>query len=202
MCAFCRPIDKEIATLEVNRKTKQNKLAANSEERSSKDDHNLCKRRRKPTGQWWLTSPSAEEAETPLPPKKSKQNSKKEPSTTAPKAQVKKDKANRKRNQKQPALASSGHTNQPKESKQTKKRKTEGKKQKETVEIIDTVEEKEQQFPDQDLNQEDSSPMVFTHRDVSINSGKVGSFLHIFLENKVHNTPCLGWPVNHYLSYC
>lgn len=177
VCAFCRPIDKEIATLEVNRKTKLNKPAANSEERSSKDDYNLCKRRRKPTGQWWLTSQSAEEAENPLPPKKSKQNSNKEPSTTAPNVQAKKDKANMKRNRKQPAPASSGHTNQPKESKQTKKRKPKGKKQKETDEIIDTVEEKEeQQFPDQDLNQEDSSPMVFTHRDVSINSGKVGSF--------------------------
>ncbi|XP_037549889.1 proteoglycan 4 [Nematolebias whitei] len=166
--------DKEIAILKVNGKTKPNKQAANSEEHSSKDDNNLCKRRRKPTGQWWLTSQNAEEAENPLPPKKSKQNSTKEPSTTAPTVQAKKDKADKKKSQKQPALASSSLANQPKESKckQTKTRKTKGKNQKETDEIIDTAEAKEeQQFPDQDLNQEDSSPLVFTHRDVSINSG-------------------------------
>ncbi|XP_017261898.2 serine/arginine repetitive matrix protein 1 [Kryptolebias marmoratus] len=154
--------DKEIRKSEADEETKQTKPSAESADSSSKELVRR-RRRRKPTGCWWVSSG---EAENPLPPKKPKQNNK-EPSAAPSTVRDKKDKPNRGRNQKRPAQSNEtkGGTNE-----QTKKSKTKGKKVKEPDGIIGAAEEK-REIPDEDVDQEKSSPLVFTPRDLSLHSG-------------------------------
>lgn len=116
---------------------------------------------------------SPEETGNPLSPKKNKRRNNRRPSTAPSTERVKKDKNNKKRVQKEPVSLSSDHTGETRKSKgkQTKKRKTKGEKVEETGQ---NAAEEQEENPDQE-----SSPLVFTHRDLSLNSGKVGCF-HIF----------------------
>uniref|UniRef100_A0A1A7YS68 Uncharacterized protein n=1 Tax=Iconisemion striatum TaxID=60296 RepID=A0A1A7YS68_9TELE len=133
----------------------------NDSDKSGESSHEevqaLGKRRRKPTGQWWRISGSPEETEPPQPPKKSKQNNSIRAAPSA--AAAKNRNVYRKRNQKPPAHTDSATGNRRKKEEQI-----------EEVDEIGTA-EAEQEIPDADLDQESSSPLVLTHRDVSLSSG-------------------------------
>uniref|UniRef100_A0A3Q1FGV1 Uncharacterized LOC110961908 n=2 Tax=Acanthochromis polyacanthus TaxID=80966 RepID=A0A3Q1FGV1_9TELE len=176
------PIDKEILTSEADGKTKQTKQPVVSAESSSEDSPVFGKRRRRQTGQWWLNCDHAtDETENQQPtPKKTKQN-KKEPSSAVA-SPVKVKKVYKKRNQKESVPSSSPNTNKAKgkKTKRNKKRNarvdTPGKKTRDEVFSMSEAEqteeqEQQQEVPHQDLDPELSSPLVFAHRDHSLNSG-------------------------------
>ncbi|XP_023122063.2 uncharacterized protein si:ch211-161h7.4 isoform X1 [Amphiprion ocellaris] len=187
------PIDKEILTSEADGKSKQTKQPVVSTESSSEDSQVLGKRKRRQMGQWWLSCPqTTDETENQQPTlKKTKQN-KKEPNSVVP-SPVKVKKVYKKRNQKEPAPLSSPNMNKAKEkkTKQNKKRnarvdKPDKKTRAEvlsTTEAEQTEEQEQQELPDQDLDPELSSPLVFAHRDHSLNSGDQ-SFQRVY-----HHTP-------------
>ncbi|XP_008295691.1 neurofilament heavy polypeptide isoform X2 [Stegastes partitus] len=172
------PLDKKIAKSEADGKTKQHKQPVVSAESSSEDSQVLGKRKRRQTGQWWLNNPqTTEEAENQQPVLKKTKQSNKEPSRVVA-SPAKGKRVYKKRSLKQPALLSSPNTTKAKEKKvkQSKKRNAKGhnvdkKTTEEVFEAEQTEEQEQRELPDQDLDQEPSSPLVFSHRDHSLNSG-------------------------------
>ncbi|XP_054893895.1 protein IWS1 homolog isoform X2 [Poeciliopsis prolifica] len=158
----------------ANREVKQDKKSAASSSSSSVEGQVSRKRKKQQPGDWWVSSPAnPEQAEPPQPLKKSKLKSK-EPSTAVPLTiKNKKDKAPARKNSKEPTKSSSDDTNEVKESKRKppKRRNARDVKKKETAEKLcrAVAELEEQQIPDQQLD-EDSSPLVFSMRDQSLNS--------------------------------
>ncbi|XP_047424764.1 transcriptional regulator ATRX isoform X4 [Mugil cephalus] len=131
-----------------------------SDDGCSSDAPQVGKRRRKSTGQWWLSFPqsSNESNNLHLTPKKSKQNNE-EADVTSP---VKAKKANvLKESQKRRP-----HTGKGKKTKQDKKRNARGNA---ADEIFNTA-EAEHNDKELDQDQEQSSPLLFSHRDHGLNS--------------------------------
>lgn len=171
---------------ETDGQVKQNNQSVVSKGTSSEDCQVLGKRKRKSTGEWWLSCPqSTEEADNSqqATQKKSKQKPKDSSEAVPSPAKAKKDKASKKRNQKRLKVLPSQETSE------FKKRKTKqsekGNKQREKLDKMKAIdkdlvtaepeladEPEQQEVPDQELDQE-SSPLVFTQRDHSLNSGKV-----------------------------
>lgn len=158
----------------------QNNQSVVSKGTSSEDCQVLGKRKRKSTGEWWLSCPqSTEEADNSqqATQKKSKQKPKDSSEAVPSPAKAKKDKASKKRNQKQLKVLPSQETSKFKKrkTKQSEKGNKQGEKL-DKMKAIDkelvTAEPEQQEVPDQELDQE-SSPLVFTQRDHSLNSGKV-----------------------------
>ncbi|XP_040921200.1 enolase-phosphatase E1 isoform X2 [Toxotes jaculatrix] len=187
-------------------KAKQNKLATESEGSLCEERQILGKRKRKQTGQWWLNCPqSTEETKvTDNQPtlKKSKQHSK-EPSATESSAKAKKDRILKKRNQKRPAELSSQNTinateNKAKRNKNRPAKEDTPDKMKATDEVFNTTETEQQQqeVPNQDLDPVQLSPLVFTHRDLSLNSGRqvFQNVYHHVSNQKMSNTPAAASP--------
>ncbi|XP_071341242.1 neurofilament heavy polypeptide [Trachinotus anak] len=165
-------------------KAKQTTLPVMSEGSLSEESQILGKRKRKPTGQWWLSSQSTEKTNVtdnqPTLKKSKKRN--KEPRAAEPSpVKAKKDRVLKKGNQKQPAPSSSQSTinSKEKKAKRNKNRPARGdKKMKATDEIFNVIEaeqveeqQQQQKVSDQDLDPAQSSPLVLTHRDLSLHSG-------------------------------
>lgn len=159
----------------AEREAKKDKKSATATSSSSEDAQLVGRRKKKQPGDWWVSCPqSPEKTENPQPLKKPKQNSK-EPGTTVPSTlKNKKGKVYTRRNAKETTKSSSDHTSEAKESirKQTKRRIAGDKKIKETATktLTAKAELEEQKIPDQDLDEE-SSPLVFSKRDHSLNLG-------------------------------
>ncbi|XP_061569607.1 uncharacterized protein si:ch211-161h7.4 isoform X2 [Cololabis saira] len=168
---------------EANGKTKRKKHPAVSGGTFSEDTEVLVKRQRKQTGPWWMSGPhSIEEPEIQQPTvKKSKQNNT-EPSTAVlSPGKAKKDKVYK--NQKRP-VTSTEPKNKEKKTKQSRKRNARGAVPDEIKATDDIVHAGEaEQIFDPNLDQEHSSPMVFTHRDHSLNSGRE------LFQRVYHHTP-------------
>uniref|UniRef100_A0A3Q3CUQ4 Titin-like n=1 Tax=Haplochromis burtoni TaxID=8153 RepID=A0A3Q3CUQ4_HAPBU len=177
-------VDKEAMNCETDGQVKQNNQPVVSKGTSSEDCQVLGKRKRKSTGEWWLSCPqSTEEADNSqqATQKKSKQKPKDSSEAVPSPAKAKKDKASKKRNQKQLKVLPNQETSE------FKKRKTKqsekGNKQGEKLDKMKAIDKdlvtaepehadgpEQQEVPDQELDQE-SSPLVFTQRDHSLNSG-------------------------------
>ncbi|KAM4718043.1 uncharacterized protein FYW61_015982 isoform 2-T2 [Anableps anableps] len=166
--------DKDIKS-KADGEAKQDKKSATSTSSSSEDAPLPRKRKKLQPGDWWVSCPqSPAKTENPQPLKKSKQNSK-EPSTAVPSTfKNKKDKMPSRRNPNEPTKLSSDHTDEAKESKrkQTKRRNARDVKIEETAAKLFTAETEleEKQIPSQDQDEE-LSPLVFSERDHSLNSG-------------------------------
>lgn len=188
---MCSLTDKEIsgsgaqtAKALADGKAKRNRLPVVSAGSLSEDSEVIGKRKRKQPGEWWLSCPeSIEETKvTDNQPtiKKPKQNNKESRAGLPSPVKVKKDRVLKRRNQKQPAPASSEHTNTAEE-KTTKRninriRRGETPDKRKTTDVFNTIEVEQiedQDVPDQDLDVEDLSPLVFAQRDLSLSSGKV-----------------------------
>ncbi|XP_039983520.1 ankyrin repeat domain-containing protein 11 isoform X2 [Xiphias gladius] len=208
--------DKEIMNFDVqaekdlsDEKAKQNKLPVEFERSSPEESQILGKQRRKQTGQWWLSSPQITEVikVTDNQPmlKKFKQHNK-EPSAAEPSpVKAKKDRVLKKRNQKQPVPSSSQSTIKAKEKKTrwNKNRPATGDtadKMKATDEVFNTTEaeqiEQQQEVLDQDHDPVHSSPLVFKHKDLSLNSGDqvFQRVYHHVSNEKISCTPAPGSP--------
>lgn len=154
---------------------------------SSPEDEVLVKRKRKQTGQWWLSSyENTEEPKNKKPTvKKPRRNSKDLSTAVLSLVKAKRDKAHKKRNQKQSVLLLNEHKNKEKKTKQTRKRRVAPDESKAADEIFNTndPEQEQQQILDENLVEEDSSPLVFSRRDYSINSGNAsgGSVTDVLL---------------------
>ncbi|KAK9527723.1 hypothetical protein VZT92_014259 [Zoarces viviparus] len=179
--------DKEILNSEAQT-DKRSKAAAVSD-RSSPEDHQvLGKRKKRPLGQWWSGQQIKEETKaTDDQPtlKKSKQH-KQEPSAAAPSpVETKQDRVLKKRKQTQPAPPSTQNSNKAK-GKKTKQNKNTTKdsrpdevfqaieadqyEQQQQQEEEEEEEEEEQEDQDQELDGQ-SSPLVLSRKDHSLNSG-------------------------------
>ncbi|GAA6214990.1 microtubule-associated protein 1B-like [Lates japonicus] len=195
--ALCSLSDNEIMNSDAQTakdledgEAEQNRLPVVSQGSSSEEGQVLGKRKRKQTGQWWLCTPPCTE-ETVISDnqptlKKSKQH-KKEPRAAEPSpVKAEKDRVLKKSYQKQSAPLSSHNTVKAKKEKKTKQYKNRPAREdmpgrmKATDEVFhfteaEQVEEEQQEeeevAPDQDLDPLQSSPLVFTHRDLSLNSG-------------------------------
>ncbi|XP_041824458.1 uncharacterized protein si:ch211-161h7.4 isoform X2 [Melanotaenia boesemani] len=170
--------DREVTTSKAGRTTAKIHPAG-SEGRLSEEVEVLGKRKRKPTGQWWLSCPqSTEETESWKPNfKKSKQHIKESAAAGHSPVKAKKDTVYKKKaNQEPPERLSSKHTDKEKKLKRSKKKNTREEtpdRMEAADEILNTceAEQEQQEIPDPDLDKQQSSPLVFTHRDHSINSG-------------------------------
>lgn len=169
--------DEKVTKSKVDERNTANKHPAGPGEGSSGESEDLGKRKRKQTGQWWLSCPqSTEETQSWQPtPKKSKQPSKDSKAAVISPVKTKKGNINkRKTTQKSPVKLSSEHTGKERKSKQTKKKPTREAtpdRMKAADEIPNTsaAEQEQQEIPDQ----QQSSPLVFAHRDLSTDSGQI-----------------------------
>ncbi|XP_047424762.1 transcriptional regulator ATRX isoform X2 [Mugil cephalus] len=169
--------DKEIIKPDAGGKSKRKKQPAAPERISddgcSSDAPQVGKRRRKPTGQWWLSFPqsSNESNNLQLTPKKSKQNN--EEADVASPAKAKKANVLKESQKRRP------HTGKGKKTKQNKKRNARG----DAADEIFNTAEAEHKDKELDQDQEQSSPLLFSHRDHGLNSG--GQIFH----KVYHHTP-------------
>ncbi|XP_042366612.1 titin isoform X2 [Plectropomus leopardus] len=163
-------------------KDKHNKLAIVSEQSSSEDNQILGKRKRRQPGEWWLSSQTTEETKiTDNQPtlKKSKQNNKKPSAAVPSPVKAKKDRVLKRRSGTPPAPSSNQNTNKSKEkkSKQRKSRNTKGDtsdKVFHTTEAEQIEGQEQQEVLDQSLD-EQTSPLVLTHRELSLSSAPVST---------------------------
>ncbi|XP_030612588.1 uncharacterized protein LOC115799515 isoform X4 [Archocentrus centrarchus] len=171
--------DKETVNCEANGKAKQNNRPVVSEGSSSEDCQVLGKRKRKPTGAWWLSCPGSTEEthnDQQSTQKKSKQKPEEPSAGVSSPAKAKKEKVSKKRNQKRLEVLPGQQTSKAgkRKTKQSKKGNKRGDTMKETNEefMAAVPEQSEQQeVPDHDPDQEECSPLMFTQRDLSLNSG-------------------------------
>ncbi|KAM4533965.1 uncharacterized protein PAE49_022287 [Odontesthes bonariensis] len=194
--------DRETQNSNANERTKGSKQPAVRVGSSSEDAEVHGKRRRKQTGHWWLSSPQGteESGSQQATLKRSKQKSVEPNTAVLSPVKAKNERVNRKINQKHPAQLSSEQTKKSKErtTKQTKKRKAKGDvpdKIKAADEIFspDVAEQEQQEICDQDLDQQESSPLVFSHRDHGVSSGG-----HIFQRVYHHgSSDKIAAPVSH-----
>lgn len=178
MYSFCLA-DKNILTPDTDGASERKKQAVDSEESSSEACQLPRMRKQTPAGQRGLKCPQhTEETDKQQATfKKSKQNNRKPSAAeTSPVANAKKDTLMRKEKQKR-----SASTNKSTEKKRKRNKNTDTSDEKhKTGEVFKLAEELEQQdIPDQDLNQEHSSPLVFTHKDISLNTGEV-QYSHLY----------------------
>ncbi|XP_030612585.1 uncharacterized protein LOC115799515 isoform X1 [Archocentrus centrarchus] len=176
---FGPTVDKETVNCEANGKAKQNNRPVVSEGSSSEDCQVLGKRKRKPTGAWWLSCPGSTEEthnDQQSTQKKSKQKPEEPSAGVSSPAKAKKEKVSKKRNQKRLEVLPGQQTSKAgkRKTKQSKKGNKRGDTMKETNEefMAAVPEQSEQQeVPDHDPDQEECSPLMFTQRDLSLNSG-------------------------------
>ncbi|KAM6908115.1 uncharacterized protein PEZ65_016426 [Lycodopsis pacificus] len=163
--------DKEILNSEAQT-DKHSKAAAVSDRSSSEDHQILGKRRKRPPGQWWSGQQITEETKlTDDQPtlKKSKQHNQ-EPSAAAPSpVETKKDRVLKKRKQTQPAPPSTQNTNKAKGKKTKQNKNTTDSRPDEVFQAIE-AEQQQQEDQDQELDGQ-SSPLVLSRKDHSLNSG-------------------------------
>ncbi|CAN9506288.1 unnamed protein product [Ophioblennius macclurei] len=171
----------ENVTSDANGNAKQSKPTTESAAISSEDDKALQKRKRKTPGQWWMTAPSSDETNDQLPAvKKSKQKSKELNVAALSPAKDKTDKVLKKRTQNEKIL-SSQHAGkaQGKEIKQNRKRnkskdtpQKKGEKE-ETFKAADEQQPEEEEVHEVDEDQGESSPLVFSQRHQTKDSGQI-----------------------------
>ncbi|KAM9713322.1 uncharacterized protein ACNS7B_023551 isoform 2-T2 [Menidia menidia] len=174
------PSDSEAQGYLSDERTTGNKQPGASSGSVSEDAGLLGKRKRRKTGQWWLNSPQdTEETESQQPTiKRSKQKNKEpNPAGRSP-AKARNEKVNKKISQKQPAKIPSKHSEKSKQKKTKQNKKRNGKgdeadKIKAAGEIFsaDEAEPEQQDICNQDLDPQQSIPLVFSHRDHSLSSG-------------------------------
>lgn len=186
ICCCC-PLDKETMNCEADGQAKQNNHPVVSEGSSSEDCQVLGKRKRKLTGAWWLSCPqSAEETDSNQQPKQKQSKRKpKEPSAAVcSPTKAKKEKVSKKTNQKKLQVSPDQQTSEA-ERRETKRR-NKGNKRGDALDKVkatneefitaapeQTEEQEQQEVPDQDPDQEESNPLMFTQRDLSVNTGKI-----------------------------
>ena len=180
--------DMGITKAQMDKKDKQ-AAPVESEGRSTGVVELIAKRKRRPPGEWWIYSGqgSEETKDTEEQPqsKKSKQNNRKPPAAAPSPVQTKKQRVLKKMNQAEPIASSSQSTNNNKSKKEKKVKRTKQPNDRnnrrdnvKASKALDAVEEQielqeQQQFMDKDLDPLQSSPLLLTHRDQSLDSGKV-----------------------------
>ncbi|XP_028289400.1 protein IWS1 homolog isoform X3 [Parambassis ranga] len=169
----CLNLDRNILTPDTDGTSERNKQAVNSEESSSEACQLPRMRKKTQAGQQGLKCPQhTEETDKQQATfKKSKQNNRKPSAAeTSPVPNAKKDTLMRTVNRKRSASTNKATKKERKQNKNTRQDASD--EIKTTGEVFKLSEELEQQdIPDQDLNQEHSSPLVFTHKDSSLNTG-------------------------------
>ncbi|RVE58814.1 hypothetical protein OJAV_G00197540 [Oryzias javanicus] len=150
--------DEEFVESKENRKNKKLHLPVESERSSSEETQKTERRKRKPPGQWWLSSQSGEENPNEQPkPKKLNKVSKKPNAAACSPVEAKKHSVEQFSKQKS--------ERKEKKPKRTRKRQNaeevESAKSKATDELSDM---EEQEIPDQNLDQVQSSHLMLTPR--------------------------------------
>ncbi|XP_068438358.1 neurofilament heavy polypeptide [Clinocottus analis] len=158
----------------ADKKQKRNKIPVVSEGTSSEDGQILGKRKRKSPGQWWLDNEDSEETkftDNQRTLKKSKQP-KPEPSVAVQSpVKTKKERASKKRNQTPPAPSSSPNTNKAKGKKTKRNKNPKGDGRPDEVFQGIEAEQFEEKLQQEEVDQDQSGPLVHCQRDHSFNSG-------------------------------
>uniref|UniRef100_A0A672G2M0 Mif2/CENP-C cupin domain-containing protein n=1 Tax=Salarias fasciatus TaxID=181472 RepID=A0A672G2M0_SALFA len=189
----CDPAENDPVKSDTNGNAKQSKPMAESAGSSSEDNVILQKRKRKPPGQWWkagVVGLSSGETDGQQPTvKRSKQKSKETNAAALSPVKDKKEEASKKRTQKEIAMLSQQvNKAKGKEVKRNKKRNKsedtpqEEEEKEEMSKATDEQQPEEEEGREVDQDQGESSPLVFSHRDQTIDSGPI-------FQKVYHRTP-------------